>query len=78
MDVNLVTDLVRHFSGRSVDVNLVLDLVRHYSGRSVDVNLVFGWIKTAILMYFRQHVDKFFQLAWQSAKFDELLTHILE
>ena len=38
----------------------------------------FGWIETAILMDLRQHVDKFSQLAWQSAKFDELLTHILE
>ena len=38
----------------------------------------FGWIETAILMDLRQHVDKFSQLAWQSAQFDELLTHILE
>ena len=41
VDVKLVLDLVRQYSGRSVDVHLVLDLVRHYSGRSVDVNLVF-------------------------------------
>ena len=41
MDVHLVLDLVRHYSGRSVDVHLEIDLVRHYSGRSVDLKLVF-------------------------------------
>ena len=38
VDVKLMLDLIRHYSGRSVDVNLVLDLVLHYSGRSVDEN----------------------------------------
>ena len=77
MDVNLVLDLVRRNSGRNVDVNLVLDLFCHDSGRSVDVILVVGWIKTAILMDLRQNFDKFSQLAWQAAKFDEMLTSIL-
>ena len=51
---------------------LVLKLLKLHSFHYI------GWTKTVILMDLRRGVGKFSRLPWQSAKFDKLLTSILE